>query len=48
MTKEVLIVTEDGCYTSKTDQTTGVIFMQKLGDIREVLENPPVINFKPA
>lgn len=48
VTKEVLIVTEDGCYTSKTDQTTGVIFMQKLGDIREVLENPPIINYKPT
>lgn len=39
VTKEVLIVTEDGCYTSRTDQMTGVMYLHKLNDIREVLES---------
>lgn len=40
VTQEVLIVTEDGCYTSRTDQMTGVIYQHKLNDIREVLSTP--------
>lgn len=38
VTQEVLIVSDEGCYISRTDQTTGVTFLHKLNDIKEVLE----------
>lgn len=36
-------MTEDGCYTSRTDQRTGVTFLHKLNDVREVLEAPKIV-----
>ena len=38
VTQEVLIVSDEGCFISRTDQTTGVTFLHKLNDIKEVLE----------
>ena len=43
VTQEVLIVTDECCYISKQDSQTGMTYLYKLNDIKDVLNIPQTV-----